>query len=105
MALLVNLKFYNYILLLLPFIALNLAWLAVLLWGAAGAWPRRGMVARLALGGLLALALLEGMAGVWRSLRSAAATSSYASLHQPRRGRDPAWRARAGAAPVLVWPL
>jgi hypothetical protein len=78
LALLVNLKFYNYIVLLLPFIALNIALLVVLAWGAAGWLPVRGRAAaRLALGGLLALILLEGMSGVWRSLHSAAAISPY----------------------------
>src|SRR5258706_1218273 len=77
LALLINLKFYNYIVLLLPFIALDLALLAVVLWRAAGAWRPWGRAARMALGGLLVLALLEGVAGVWRSLGSAAATTSY----------------------------
>jgi 4-amino-4-deoxy-L-arabinose transferase-like glycosyltransferase len=79
LALLVNLKFYNYVVILLPFIALDLALLLWLGWRAANAWtgPAR-FAGRLALGGLIALTLLEGMAGVWHSLRSAAAASSYA---------------------------
>jgi 4-amino-4-deoxy-L-arabinose transferase-like glycosyltransferase len=80
LALLVNLKFYNYITLLLPFIALNLALLVVCIWRVAAALPFRGRIAaRTALGGLLLLALLEGLAGVRRSLISAAAVSPYAA--------------------------
>jgi hypothetical protein len=94
LALLVNLKFYNYITLLLPFIALNLALLVVCIWHAAAALPRRGGVAaRAALGGLLLLALLEGLAGVRRSLISAAAISPYAAYAERVAGAIPA-RAR-----------
>ena len=78
LALLVNLKFYNYITLVLPCIALNLALLSVWLWRAAAVLPPRGCVAgRAALGGLLALVLLEGLIGVRRSLISAATISPY----------------------------
>jgi 4-amino-4-deoxy-L-arabinose transferase-like glycosyltransferase len=78
LALLVNLKFYNYITLLLPCIALNLALLGVCLWRAAAALSSRGRAAaRAALGGLLALVLLDGLVGVRRSLVSAAAISPY----------------------------
>jgi 4-amino-4-deoxy-L-arabinose transferase-like glycosyltransferase len=82
LALLVNLKFYNYILLLLPFVALNLAWLVVRLWQRATGWGRRGQAARLTLGVLLALLLAEGAAGVAHSLRRAAATSDYGAYTQ-----------------------
>lgn len=77
LALLVNLKFYNYLVLLLPFVALQLAWLGVWLWRAAGARPAWGGAARLVLAGTLALALAEGVGGVAQSLRSAAAASDY----------------------------
>jgi 4-amino-4-deoxy-L-arabinose transferase-like glycosyltransferase len=77
LALLVNLKFYNYLLLLLPFMALNLAWLAVWLWRRAARWGRWSRAARLALGALLALLLAEGAAGIAHGLRRGAATSDY----------------------------
>src|SRR5262249_5097974 len=58
---------------------LNLAWLAVYLWRAAGALAQIARAGtRLVLGALLALALLEGLAGVWHSLNSAATVSPYA---------------------------
>jgi 4-amino-4-deoxy-L-arabinose transferase-like glycosyltransferase len=79
LALLINLKFYNYIVLLLPFIALDLALLAVVLWRWAGAWRMWGRAARLALGMTWALALAEGIAGVYWGLHSAAAASPYAA--------------------------
>jgi 4-amino-4-deoxy-L-arabinose transferase-like glycosyltransferase len=80
LALLVNLKFYNYITLVLPWIALNLAWLGVYLWRSAAVLSLRGRTAaRAALGGLLALGLLEGLVGVRRSLISAATISPYTS--------------------------
>jgi hypothetical protein len=83
LALLVNLKFYNYITLLLPFIALNLALLVVCIWRAAAVPSLRGRItARAALGGLLLLALLEGLSGVQRSLISAAAVSPYAAYSE-----------------------
>ena len=80
LALLVNLKFYNYIALLLPFVALELAWLGAGLWRAVRRWPGRwGLAGRLGLGLLLALVLAEGALGVAQSLRRAAATSDYAA--------------------------
>jgi hypothetical protein len=79
LALLVNLKFYNYITLILPWIALNLAWLGVYLWRSAAVLSlRRRAAARAVLGGLLALALLEGLVGVRHGLASAATVSPYA---------------------------
>lgn len=76
LGLLVNLKFYNYAVLLLPFVALNLAWLFVVAWRAAGQ-ARRRAVARLALGALLCLTLAEGAAGIANGLRAASGVSDY----------------------------
>lgn len=78
LALLVNLKFYNYLAPLLPFAALQLAWLGAWLWRAAARLrPVLGQTARLTLAVALALALAEGAAGVAQSLRSAARASDY----------------------------
>lgn len=78
LALLVSLKFYNYLAPLLPFAALQLAWLGAWLWrSAARLGPAQARLARLALAGALALALAEGAAGVAQSLRSAARTTDY----------------------------
>jgi 4-amino-4-deoxy-L-arabinose transferase-like glycosyltransferase len=83
LALLVNLKFYNYIVLLLPFLSLNLAFVITRCWQASGAWLwKQRSVARLAMSGVLTLALLEGLLGIWQSLRNAATTSSYRDYTQ-----------------------
>lgn len=71
LALLVDLKFYNYILPLLPFAALNLAWLGLWL------WRRQGRAARAGLALLLAAALGEAGLGIRQSLAHAAAASDY----------------------------
>jgi 4-amino-4-deoxy-L-arabinose transferase-like glycosyltransferase len=78
LALLVNLKFYNYAIVVLPFGALLLAFLGVQAWRAAGRLPRAGqIIGRAALGLALALALAEGAAGILKSQRSAAALTPY----------------------------
>lgn len=78
LALLVNLKFFNYLAPLLPFVALQLAWLGAWLWRAAARLrPAPARAARLMLVAALALALAEGAMGVAQSLRSAAGASDY----------------------------
>jgi 4-amino-4-deoxy-L-arabinose transferase-like glycosyltransferase len=75
---LINLKFYNYAVILLPFVALNLAFLVAQAWQVASPWPRAiRHAARTGLAALLALTLLEGFAGIGQSLRRAAELPAY----------------------------
>ena len=77
LALLIHYKRYYYVLLLMPFLSLQLAYALRAVWGQRrwrAAWVRG------ALGGLLALAVVEGAFGVGRSLQAARATTRYAAL-------------------------
>jgi 4-amino-4-deoxy-L-arabinose transferase-like glycosyltransferase len=77
LALLVNHKYYGYLMLILPFIALQSAWAIVVVWRWLG---HRTKLGRLILGVLLAAAVLEGGLGVASSLVMARSTSSYPRL-------------------------
>jgi 4-amino-4-deoxy-L-arabinose transferase-like glycosyltransferase len=77
LGLLVDHKYYGYLVLLLPFIALQTAWAIVVTWRWLG---RRTKLGRLILGVLLAATVLEGGLGVASSLVIARSTSSYPRL-------------------------
>ncbi len=77
-ALLIDLKRHVYVLLLLPFIAIQVAYFAVWVWRHFGRTGTRW--ARLALAGLALAAVVEGGWGVTRSLRVANQTTPYREI-------------------------
>lgn len=77
LAVLIHYKRYYYVLLLLPFLTLQLALAVRLLWRQTR-W--RPAVVRAALAGVLALAAVEGVYGVAQSWQAARATTPYAVL-------------------------
>jgi 4-amino-4-deoxy-L-arabinose transferase-like glycosyltransferase len=80
LALLVNLKFYNYLLILLPFVALNLAFLADWIWRwAASCSPNLRMVIRIVLVFVGIMAATESGLGIYQSLAHAARVTPYAA--------------------------
>jgi 4-amino-4-deoxy-L-arabinose transferase-like glycosyltransferase len=77
LALLIHYKRYYYVLLVLPFLAMQFAYAVLLLWRQTR-WPVRPV--RVALAALLALAVAEGVYGVAVSWRMARSTTPYAAL-------------------------
>jgi 4-amino-4-deoxy-L-arabinose transferase-like glycosyltransferase len=77
LALLVDHKYYGYLTLILPFIAIQTAWAIIAAWRRLGSRAKPG---RLILGALLAAALLEGGIGVAHGLAIARSTSPYLPL-------------------------
>jgi hypothetical protein len=82
LAALMHYKRYYYVLLLMPFLALQLGYAVQALWTQTR-W--RSTWVRAALGLVLALAVVEGAAGVGQSFRAARATTRYAALSEQLR--------------------
>jgi 4-amino-4-deoxy-L-arabinose transferase-like glycosyltransferase len=80
LALTTNLKIYGYLALVMPFLALQVAFGIVGLWRALGR-ARPAPRAAMAVG--LALALIEGQMGVIRNLQTARSVTSYEQLMAP----------------------
>jgi 4-amino-4-deoxy-L-arabinose transferase-like glycosyltransferase len=76
LALLLNEKKYNYLVLVLPFFALQMAYVL----NAAWQWGRRARALQLLFGAVLAAAILEAGVGVAQSLRAARQASPYMSF-------------------------
>ncbi len=96
LAVLIHYKRYYYVLLLMPFLALQLAYAVQWLWSQT---RRRPPLVRAVLGLLLAVAVIEGAAGVVQSWKSARGTTRYAVLSA--RLRD---AIRPGASVLLAEP-
>jgi 4-amino-4-deoxy-L-arabinose transferase-like glycosyltransferase len=79
LALLLDYKRYPYTVLVLPFLALQVAFAIVVVWRWAG---QRATYARLALGVLLVASLLEGGVGIVHSLQIARSTTPYLQVTQ-----------------------
>jgi 4-amino-4-deoxy-L-arabinose transferase-like glycosyltransferase len=82
LALLIHYKRYYYVLVLLPFLALQLSYAVLAVWRQTRYPPA---AARTALVGLLTLAALEGVYGVTQSWRMAQASTPYAALREGLR--------------------
>ena len=84
LALLINTKRYPYVALILPFLALQMAFVIVYVWRRAPA-TRTKRLARLTLGGVLLAVLVEGGVGVVTSLQTAGSTTPYQRIAEAIR--------------------
>ncbi len=103
LALLINIKRYPYLALILPFLALQMAFAIVYVWRRATA-TRTTRLARLALRGVLLAALIEGGIGVLISFQMARLTTPYQRMGEAVRHVIPT-NARIVASHVLWFEL